>query len=191
MIASGTIISVISTYGIALLAPVAVMEGPIVSVVAGYLAHIGLFPLWQVIFVVILADVLGDCLLYGVGRGMLKWLPLRWREKVGVSDVRLELLAQTFREKGARVLVVGKLTHAAGFAILLGAGAARMRFGLFVLANLLATIPKSLVLVAIGYVFGSQHERIAEYFSTGSLVILGIFAAALGVWYWRRRATSA
>jgi uncharacterized membrane protein YdjX (TVP38/TMEM64 family) len=122
---------------------------------------------------------------------MLKWLPLRWREKVGVSDVRLELLAQTFREKGARVLVVGKLTHAAGFAILLGAGAARMRFGLFVLANLLATIPKSLVLVAIGYVFGSQHERIAEYFSTGSLVILGIFAAALGVWYWRRRATSA
>ncbi len=188
---SGTVVSVISTYGIALLAPVAVLEGPIVSVVAGYLSHIGLLPLWQVIVVVILADVVGDCILYGLGRGMLKWLPARWREKVGVSDARLEMLAQTFREKGAKVLVVGKLTHAAGFAILLGAGAARMRFDVFVLANLLATIPKSILLVAIGYVFGSQHERIAEYLSTGSIMILAAFAVVLGVWYWRRRAASA
>ena len=90
-----------------------------------------------------------------MGRGLLDWLPLSIRRKFGVSRRRMAQMIRTFRDNGVRLLVIGKLTHAAGFAVLFAAGAARMPFLTFVLANLLATIPKSLILFAIGYMFGS------------------------------------
>ena len=187
MIDSATVASVVSTYGIAILAPIAVLEGPIVTVIAAYLAQLGLLPLWQVILCVIIADLVGDCLFYGVGRGMLDGLPARLLTRLGITDARLAQMAQTFAEKGVRVLIIGKLTHAAGFAVLIGAGAARMRLLPFVLANLLATVPKSLVFVAIGYLFGRAHAVIGQWLSIGSGVLLILMAGVAAVIYRRRR----
>ena len=189
MIASTAIADVISTYGIAILAPVAVLEGPIVSVIAGWLVNQGLLPLWPVIVCVIVADVFGDSLFYAVGRGMLDRVPPGWLARVGVTDARLAQMAATFEDKGVRVLVIGKLTHAAGFAVLIGAGAARMRFLPFVLANLLASIPKSLTFLAIGYLFGSAYAAIGQWLSIGSAVVLLLFVAAAALYLHRRRAT--
>jgi membrane-associated protein len=118
-------------------------------------------------------------------------LPLPVRMRFGVSRRRMAVLMRTYRDNGVRVLVVGKLTHAAGFAVLVAAGAARMPFGTFVLANLLATIPKSLALVALGYLFGSAHALIAGWFSWGTVVILGIMLIILAVVLYRRRKPAA
>ena len=187
MIASADIPALISERGIAILAPLAIVEGPIVTVVAAYLAHRGLLVLWQVIVCVIVADLLGDCLFYAVGRGMLSWLPPRLRARLGLTDPRLVQMAAVFEAKGARVLIVGKLTHAAGFAALIGAGAARMRLAPFLLANLVAGVPKSLFFVAIGYLFGSAHDRIGQWLSIGSGLVLLVMGGLLVAWLRRRR----
>ena len=191
MTASADIATIITNHGISILAPLAILEGPIVTVVAAYLASLHLLRLVDVIICVIIGDVIGDCILYAVGRGMLDWLPLSLRMRFGVSRRRMAVLMRTFRDNGVRVLVVGKLTHAAGFAVLIAAGAARMPFGTFVLANFLATIPKSLALVALGYVFGSAHGLIAEWFSLGSVVILAGVALIIAVIIWRKRKSAA
>lgn len=192
MTASAEIATIITNHGITILAPLAILEGPIVTVVAAYLASLNLLRLVDVIVCVIAGDVIGDCILYWVGRGMLDWLPLSLRMRFGVSRRRMAVLMRTFRDNGVRVLVVGKLTHAAGFAVLVGAGAARMPFGTFVLANFLATIPKSLALVAVGYLFGSAHALIAQWISWGPFVILPLLLVGGGVLYYlkRRRPTS-
>ena len=191
MTASAEIATIITNHGISILAPLAILEGPIVTVVAAYLASLHLLRLVDVIICVIIGDVIGDCILYFVGRGMLDWLPLSLRMRFGVSRRRMAVLMRTFRDNGVRVLVVGKLTHAAGFAVLIAAGAARMPFGTFVLANFLATIPKSLALVALGYVFGSAHGLIAQWFSLGSVVILAGVALIIAVIIWRKRKSAA
>ena len=191
MTASADIATIITNHGISILAPLAILEGPIVTVVAAYLASLHLLRLVDVIICVIIGDVIGDCILYAVGRGMLDWLPLSLRMRFGVSRRRMAVLMRTFRDNGVRVLVVGKLTHAAGFAVLIAAGAARMPFGTFVLANFLATIPKSLALVALGYVFGSAHGLIAQWFSLGSVVILAGVALIIAVIIWRKRKSAA
>ena len=191
MTASADIATIITNHGISILAPLAILEGPIVTVVAAYLASLHLLRLVDVIICVIIGDVIGDCILYWVGRGMLDWLPLSLRMRFGVSRRRMAVLIRTFRDNGVRVLVVGKLTHAAGFAVLIAAGAARMSFGTFVLANFLATIPKSLALVALGYLFGSAHALIAEWFSLGSVVILAGVALIIAVIIWRKRKSAA
>lgn len=89
-----------------------------------------------------------------------------------------------------RVLILGKLTHAAGFAALIGAGAARMRFGPFLLANLLASIPKSLVFITIGYLFGEAHEAIGQWLTISSAVVLALVAGGAMIWLRRRRTRS-
>lgn len=191
MTASTEIATIITTYGISILAPLAILEGPIVTVVAAYLASLNLLRLVDVIIIVIIGDLIGDCILYWVGRGMLDWLPLSLRMRFGVSRRRMAVLMRTFRDNGVRVLVVGKLTHAAGFAVLVGAGAARMNFGTFVLANLLATIPKSLALVAVGYLFGSAHALIAQWISWGPYVIIPVLLAIGVALYYRKRKSAA
>ena len=186
MTASAEIASIISSYGIAILAPLSIVEGPIVTVVAAYLASLHLLRLVDVIICVIIGDLVGDCILYWVGRGMLDWLPLSLRVRFGVSRRRMAVLMRTYRDNGVRVVVVGKLTHAAGFAVLIAAGAARMPFMTFVMANFLATIPKSLALVAVGYLFGSAHALIAEWFSVGTAVILAGLLAGVAVMVYRK-----
>ena len=187
MTTSAELAAVIADHGIAILAPLAVVEGPIVTIVAAYMASLKLLDLGNVILCVIIADVVGDCILYAMGRGLLDWLPLSIRRKFGVSRRRMAQMIRTFRDNGVRLLVIGKLTHAVGFAVLFAAGAARMPFLTFVLANLLATIPKSLILVAIGYMFGSAHAVMAEWFSVGSVIVLGLMAGTLLVLWYRRR----
>ena len=187
MTTSAELAAVIAEYGIAILAPLAVVEGPIVTIVAAYMASLKLLDLGNVILCVIIADVVGDCILYAMGRGLLDWLPLSIRRKFGVSRRRMAQMIRTFRDNGVRLLVIGKLTHAVGFAVLFAAGAARMPFLTFVLAHLLATIPTSLILVAIGYMFGSAHAVMAEWFSVGSVIVLGLTAATLLVLWYRRR----
>lgn len=188
MIAGADVSDLISNHGIAILAPLAVIEGPIVTVIAGWLVRQGLLVPWQVVACVILADVAGDVIHYAIGRGALGWLPARLRARLGVTDDRLACLAAVYETRGPRVLIIAKLTHAAGFAALVGAGAAHMRLWPFVLANFAAAVPKTLFLVAIGYLFGGAQDAIDQWISVGSAVILlGLGAATL---VWLRRASS-
>lgn len=182
------IATLISNYGIAILAPLAVIEGPIVTIIAAYLASQSLLRLSDVIVCVILADLVGDGLHYALGRYGLNKLSPKWRNRFGLSRGRLATLIRAFRKNGVRMLFIGKLTHAAGFAVLIAAGAARMPFGRFILANLVATIPKSLAFVAVGYLFGSAHERIALWFSNATLALIGLGAFGFVIWLqWLKR----
>lgn len=181
MTLSPDIALLVSTYGIAALAPLALVEGPIVTVIAAYLASQSLLVLWQVVMVVVLADLVGDALLYWVGRTALDRMSVPWRQRLGLSDARIAGLVSAFHTKGTAMLVGGKLTHAAGFAVLAAAGAARMPFGKFLVVNLLATIPKSLAFVGLGLLFGGAHAQIAAWLSAGSVVVIGVAVVLLSV----------
>jgi len=187
MIDHDALVSMMSTYGLWVLTPLAVLEGPIVTVIAGYLASLSILSLWQVIPCVIVADILGDSLLYLIGRLALGGIGPTWRGRLGLSPRRLFGLMRGFRRNGTRILVAAKLTHAAGFAALTAAGAAHMPFADFVIANTLAAIPKSLFFVALGYLFGSAHETIAGWLSGEAALLLAVGLVVVAVVYLRHR----
>ncbi len=183
MIDQATLVTVMSSYGMWVLTPLAVIEGPIVTVIAGYLASLKIISLWQVIPCVIVADILGDSLLYLLGRMALGGLNPAWRGRLGLSPRRLYSLMRGFRRNGTRILVAAKLTHAAGFAALTAAGAARMPFVAFIVANILAGIPKCLFFVALGYLFGSAYETIGRWLSGEAALLLGLGVGGVFVVY--------
>ncbi|MFI0396916.1 DedA family protein [Paracoccus jiaweipingae] len=184
MIDLSTLTQIIQSHGLVLLFPVAVLEGPILTVIAAWLARQGLMNIAAVYGVCVLADLVGDGLFYALGR---HGLPPAWQRRFGLTPARRRVLKARFRDHGPRIVVIGKLTHTAGLAVLLGAGASRMPFGRFLLWNLLASLPKTLVFLLIGYVFGGAASRVEGWIAKASLVGLALALSGLLIWAIRRR----
>ncbi len=176
----------LQTEGLWLLFPLAMVEGPIVTVLAAYLARLGELNIVAVYAVVVAADLVGDAVFYTVGRSGLGWVPQRWRTRLGLDPKRQVVLEDHFRQSGARTLLVGKLTHSAGMIVLLAAGASRMRFLPYMFWNLVATIPKSLFFLIVGYTLGYAYTSIDSYLFRASIVVL-LIGVVLGLyWFFRR-----
>ncbi|MGB8621367.1 MAG: DedA family protein [Paracoccaceae bacterium] len=182
-----TVVHAIQGYGLLILFPLAVLEGPIVTVIAAYFAQLGLMNVVGVYTVCVIADLAGDAALYGLGLWAPGRFPVRWLLWLGITQDRLARLEAHFRERGPRTLLLGKLTHSAGFAVLLAAGASRMRFATFLWYNLLATLPKTLLFVVIGYSFGAAYKAIDSYIFRGSLILLAALATGGAIWLLHRR----
>lgn len=180
MIGLETVTALIAKNGLAVLAPVAVIEGPIVTVIAAWLASQGLMSLWAVIAVVVAADLVGDVGLYALGRWGIGRLPARWLARIGLTRDRLEGLTDHFEGRGGRTLLLGKITHSAGFAVLAAAGMAKMPMLRYLLFNLLGTVPKSLLFAGLGYAFGAAYASINGWISVVTLG-LGVLIVALAI----------
>ena len=179
----------IQSHGLWVLAPFAVLEGPIVTVIAAYLARLGYMSLIGVFVICILGDLIGDALFYGLGRYGPGLLSERWQERLGITKARQTALEEHFAEKGGRTLLFGKWTHSAGMAIMIASGAARMNFMAYMGYNLLGTLPKTALFMVVGYFIGEAYSSIDTYIYR---ISIGLFAVILGVGaiclqrYWRK-----
>lgn len=165
--------ALVQVFGLWIIAPVALVEGPAISVVSGYLARLGFLGLPQTFASLVVADLVGDSLLYLAGRHWRGRLATPWLGKLGLTRRRLVWGLRAFRAKGGRLLVVGKLTHSAGFAVLVAAGMSRMVYGRFLALNLAATLPKVAGFMAIGWVFGEISGRVTDWL-WGLSALLGV-----------------
>lgn len=181
--------ALIGDYGLIIIAPLAVLEGPVLSVISGYLARLSMIGLPQVFGLLVLADLIGDVALYVLGRQGRIGVAVRWFGALGVTRKRVAWFIRAFRAKGGRILVLGKLTHSAGFAVLLAAGLVRMPFARFLALNFLATVPKVAVFVMIGWLFGEVADRVGNWlFGVSVAVILGLAAITALIFIKRRAA---
>ncbi|MDO5646987.1 DedA family protein [Paracoccus sp. (in: a-proteobacteria)] len=179
-----TIERIIQDWGLLVLFPISILEGPIVTVVASWFARQGLMNIIGVYIVCVVADVVGDAGFYWLGR---HGLSPRWQKRLGLTPARRRVLKNQFRRNGARILVLGKLTHSAGLAVLVAAGASRFGFGRFILWNTIATMPKTLFFVIIGYSFGGVSDQVESWIARGSLLMLALIVAGAGLWVARRK----
>jgi membrane protein DedA with SNARE-associated domain len=178
MTAGQEIAALIAAHGLWVLIPLAVIEGPVITVVVGGLASLGLVDPALAFALLVLADLAGDSLLYAGGRGLrIDRIPVIGH-RLHLPRARIVPLVRGMRRHATRLMVLGKLTHAAGFAVLIAAGAARVSVLQFVVVNLLASLPKTLVFFALGYAFGQAQERIGHWLSVGSGAV--VLALAIG-----------
>ncbi|NDL61659.1 DedA family protein [Acerihabitans arboris] len=179
------ILSAISSYGYAALFVAVLVEGPMATVFGAILAAQGLLHIGGVYTVAVIGDLTGDVILYGLGRsGRIPTSRLRRRFNLGRWRHLAPLLAQ-FRTHPGRVLVTAKLTHAAGFLVLLSAGAARIPIWLFLTFNLLATLPKSGLFVLLGFFAGAAWQRIDLWLWVFSCSVLAVLVITF-ILYLRR-----
>ncbi|OGF61133.1 hypothetical protein A2662_03195 [Candidatus Giovannonibacteria bacterium RIFCSPHIGHO2_01_FULL_45_33] len=178
------IIALILQYGYRIIFFISVPEGPIVGVLAGFLAGQGYLNAVIVFFVLLAGDIFGDILHYAVGRWARRGFLERWGKYIGAPPEKMEKVEQYFLEHQFKILAFAK-TQAIGGAFLLAAGAVKAPFGKFVWYNFVGTVPKVLILESIGFYFGQgigSVGKYVDYFGTLSFV-LGIIAVFVYIKY--------
>ena len=154
--------------------PLAVIEGPIITVIAGFFASLGYINFFLAYGVVVAGDLVGDAFLYGIGRfGGRKFVD-RWGRFIGVREKEIASVENQFQKRSAKILFIGKLLHGVGGTFLIAAGMVRMPFGQYIFYNFLATLVKSFILLLIGFFFGSAFASI-----NSTLEKIGLFSIAI------------
>lgn len=177
------IISWLLLYRYYILFPIAVAEGPIITVFAGFLVSTGHFNFIVAYLVIVVADVIGDMLYYAVGRWGGRRGIRKWGHYFGVHDGRLPRLEEHFKKHPFKTLLSGKLAHGLGGIVLMVAGLAKMPFGQFLLYSLVLTVPKSLILLTLGYYFGSAYGQVSSWLDVISISVLVIALVLLLIYY--------
>jgi membrane protein DedA with SNARE-associated domain len=189
LISLTTVESLIQHYGYFFLLILSILEGPIVTVIAGFIASLGFYNIFAVFCIVVLGDIIGDVVLYSIGHaGRRRYA--RTGKLLGLSKNSIEKVTKHFDMHSGKTVFWGKITHSIGFAVLLASGLVGMPIGDFILYNFLGTVPKSLVLVIVGYYFGSAYNSIGSYIDKISFVIfIVIVLCALGYFFFKERKT--
>ena len=176
MISSLEIFKLLYTYSYLILFPLVVIEGPIVTIIAGFLVSLGFMDFLPTYMTVILGDIGGDVIYYSAGRWWFHNAVRKVASFFGFNVKLVQKLEAAIKKNRGKVLFFGKLSHAIGGLILFAAGSAEIPLRDFLEFNFLATLPKSLILLAVGYYFGSTITNFKKYVD---FTVLGLFVFTL------------
>lgn len=153
---------------------IVMLEGPIATIIAGFVISVGQMNFWISYLVILAADTAGDAFYYAVGYYGRTAFIEKWGKYVGLHTDRIERLERHFGKHTGKTLIIGKVSHGIGGAVLVAAGIARVHLGRYLFYNCLASIPKSLVLLIVGYYFGQAYAQIDHYFTYAAIGMFGI-----------------
>lgn len=170
------IIVLLETYKYVILFPLAVIEGPILIIVSGFLVSLGLMNAFIVLPLVIVADVVGDLLHYALGRFGSRFLYAHghW---IGITEEKLTNAKHYFEKHHLKSVASSKLLHGIGFVGLIAAGSLKIPYKRFALTALGVSLVQSSALLVIGVFFGYAYVQIEHYLSYGALILSGVAVA--------------
>jgi membrane protein DedA with SNARE-associated domain len=159
-----------------------VFPGETAAILGGVLASKGGVTLAGMLAVVIVCAIVGDSIGYWVGdkwgRQLLRFGPLKKRQK-GI-DLALDQLAR----RGPVAVFVGRFTAFLRAVIPGLAGVSKMRYRVFLPANVLGAICWGTLYVLLGYFVGERVEKVT---GIASDILLGLIVVVIVVLYIRHR----
>lgn len=170
--------------------PLAFIEGPIITIIAGFLSSLGYINIFFAYLVIIAGDLTSDFLYYFLGnKGGIKFVG-KWGRYLGIAEQHVESLEKYFDKHGGKMLFLGKISHGIGTAFLVAAGLAKMPFIKFLFYNSLATFLKSFALILIGFYFGYAFATINSYLEKIAVLSVAItitFLIAYLLYFYKKK----
>lgn len=167
----GELFNLLQQHGYWVILLISIVEGPIVSLLGGFLSSLGILNLYVVYLLVVLGDFIGDTVYYLAGYVSRDHILDNYGKYIGLSNERLEKLEKIFHRYGGKTLFVGKFLYMIGGFFLVSAGASRMKYGKFIFYNMIGTFIKAALLVGLGYYFGHLYLVVAKYFKRGTEIL--------------------
>jgi membrane protein DedA with SNARE-associated domain len=182
------IYALILTYKYSILFPLAIFEGPIITIIAGFLVTLGILNPYFVYLLIVLSDVVGDSIIYSVGYAGGAWV-LRAKKFFRIADEKLTKAKVFFDTHHHKTLIFSKVFHGIGIAGLLSAGILRIKYGRYVLVCAGVSVIQSAILLILGIMFGHLYVQIEKYlnFFAASISVIVAFAILVLVLYKTRQ----
>ena len=115
------LIPFIIAYKYEILFPLAIIEGPLLAVVAGFLVSLGTLNMFIVYAIIVLGDVIGDSIFYLLGRSGHSFLA-KHGHFIGATPERLATTREYFDNHHTKAITASKLIHGIGVTGLITAG---------------------------------------------------------------------
>ncbi len=176
-------------YKYLILFPFLVIEGPVVTIIAAFLASPAhkILNLPILFIEVVVADLTGDIFYYCVGRfGGLKVVS-RWGSKFGLTKERFVKIEDHFKDHGGKTVAAGKIGHGFGWPTMIVAGATCMNFFKFLMVCLGVSIVKSVFLMFLGYYYGKSYNELSNNVHNGGLLLSAVLLAVIIIYFVIRR----
>lgn len=155
--------------------PLAFIEGPIITIIVGFLSSLGYINIFFSFPVIVAGDLASDLMYFWLGsKGGNKFIS-KWGRYFGISQQQVESFEKYFDKHAGKMLFLGKISHGIGTAFLVAAGLAKMPFIKFLFYNSLATFLKSFALILIGFYFGYAFTAINSYLE--KIAVLSVLVA--------------
>lgn len=174
------IVSLLTHYKYLVLFPLAIVEGPILAVIAGFLCSNGFLNPFYVFPVIVFGDLIGDSICYSLGRwGMPKFIrKIAWW--LGLNPVRVERARIYFDSNPVRTVFLSKITLGIGVAGIYLAGNAKILYGKFIRICLITSLIQYVFYLGAGLLFGNAYIQINHYIDKiASIFIISFFGIIL------------
>lgn len=171
---TGQVIKFFIKYKYIAIFPVAVVEGPIISLISGFLLSRGQLELFPTLLIVFFGDLISDVIFYMLGRGGRQ--ALKYIKFLRISEERLQKIEDQYKAHAWKTMIVAKIAYGLGTIFMVASGATRISWKKFLLYVSTLDFLRSSVLLAIGYYFGRSVVRFGPtylwYYTIGVLILL-------------------
>jgi membrane protein DedA with SNARE-associated domain len=159
-------IQLLLTYKYIILIPLAIIEGPIVTVICGFLVTLKVFNPLLVYVVMVLGDIVGDGGIFYMG-----YAGKRFLKYFGVTEQKLEKAKLYFRDNHKKAIAMSKLVHGIGFTGLVAAGASHVPYKKYFTTCAVISMIQSFVMLMLGILFGHAYVIIGKYLNYYAAVV--------------------
>jgi membrane protein DedA with SNARE-associated domain len=167
-----TIIDLLYRYKYILLFPLAIVEGPVLAVIAGFLCVNKFLNPFIVYPIIVLGDLVGDSLCYMLGRFGVPQFLKGILKKLGFKPIKLDAARSYFNANHIKAISLSKITLGIGFAGIYFAGNSKIPYRKFILVCLFTSALQYVVYLSIGMLFGSAYEKISHYIDLLTALII-------------------
>jgi membrane protein DedA with SNARE-associated domain len=159
--------------------PLAIVEGPLVMLLSGFLIRIGFFSFWPIYLILMAGDLTGDVFWYFVGRNGGRPLIEKYGRYVNLTEENVERAEVFFQDHQTKILFISKITMGLGFALatLVAAGMAKVSFKKFFAINFFGQFIWTGILLGAGFFLGNFYSWVAKSLRWAFVISLIVLAA--------------
>jgi len=164
------------------------IPGETILLVAGFLCSEHHLNLALVMIVAATGAVIGDNIGFAIGHHFGRGFLLRFGKFVFLTPARLDHMTNYFASHGNKTILVARfITGLRVFAAIL-AGASRMPWRVFVVYNIAGAVLWSVVISALGFVFGHSLPLLVRWVGwSGTILLIAAVLTVIVVWRLRAR----
>ena len=163
-----------------ILFPLAIVEGPIIAVIAGLLCSRGFLNPLLVYIIIVSGDLVGDSFCYSLGRWGKSKLLQKIIKRLGLNKNKMDRIRVFFDSNPAKTISLSKIILGIGVAGIIFAGNARIPYNKFFRICLVTSAVQYIFYLGIGILFGHAYIQINHYLNYfASISILAAIAFLL------------
>jgi membrane protein DedA with SNARE-associated domain len=178
MIENQQLLEFIQQYGYWILYPLMIIEGPIITLIGGGLAALGILRVEIVFLLSVIGDLTMDIGLYYIGlygnNRLRKWFVQHKKLELKRKQVR-----NFFKNHSGKIIFFVKISSGLCYVTFITAGMIRMPLKRFLFFSLIGGILWSGLLTGLGYFYGHLYQEISGKIEQAGLIIIILTALSL------------